>query len=157
MQTLQISKDNALKAYSKADDNGKKLLEELFGDTLVLKITDRVKTFENACEVLGIKPDDVTPKGGLAEDMQSTIAYCKLSVIVRALNEGWQPNWKDEDEYKWYPWFYMDDPDIGFVLYRVIYDAAISSVGSRLCFKNRELAEYAANQFLPEYKAFFTL
>jgi hypothetical protein len=32
-----------------------------------------------------------------------------------------------------------------------------SGVGSRLCFRSKEIAKYAANQFLDLYKEFFTL
>ncbi|MOA38929.1 hypothetical protein D3C78_1606660 [compost metagenome] len=42
-----------------------------------------------------------------------------------------------------------------FVVYA--YGHSHSGVGSRLVFKSRELAEYAAKQFINEYKDFFTL
>ncbi|MCS3134819.1 hypothetical protein NXW30_22015 [Phocaeicola vulgatus] len=33
------------------------------------------------------------------------LAYHKLTVITRALNNGWKPNWDDQNEWKYYPLF----------------------------------------------------
>jgi hypothetical protein len=152
MQTLQVDKAAALKAFNKADDNGKALLKSLFGDQVSLqKITDRVTSYEDACSILDIDPEASIPQGF----DQHVIAYCKLVVIAKALNEGWTPDWNDEDEYKYYPWFYLDKP--GFRFYGTRYDCTDSDVGSRLCFKTRELANYAAQQFHDLYKDLFTL
>jgi hypothetical protein len=151
MQTLQINKENARKLYPSASAEFKTMLVDTFGkEFFSQKITDRVKTFEDACEVLGVRfhasntddPDDE--------------AYKKLKIIILALNEGWKPNWNNGNEYKYYPWFYMDKSN-GFSLLSVTGACTGSSVGSRLCFKSRELAEYAAKQFIELYKQFFTL
>ncbi|MNY77977.1 hypothetical protein D3C86_2180520 [compost metagenome] len=45
----------------------------------------------------------------------------------------------------------------GFSFFDYAFDHSGSCVGSRLVFKSRELAEYAAKQFINEYKDFFTL
>lgn len=119
------------------------------------KITDRVKTFEDACEVLGIKGDILT--GTLSDDLEgdakSIAAYAKLIIIARALNEGWKPNWENSNEYKYYPYFKMQG---GFVLDGVRCICAYTGVGSRLCFKTDELAKYAVKQFGDLYKDYFT-
>jgi hypothetical protein len=157
MQTVQIDKSKAIEAYNQTDESGKKLLELLLGDQLVLKITDRVKSFEDACTVLGIKPAEVLPSlhPSMTKDAKSIHAYIQLVIIARALNQGWEPDWDDTDEYKYYPWFYMSAS--GFRLYGVYYINAHSCVGSRLCFKSEELAEYAVAQFTDLYKDFFIL
>lgn len=158
METIQIDKATVLATYLKADESVKKVLESLIGDQLTLKITDRVKTFEDACQVLGITPDDVLHAAHseyLKKDIASINAYQKLIIITRALNEGWEPNWNDEDEYKHYPWFYFNRP--GFRFFSAAYLYTGSAVGSRLCFRSSELAEYAASQFLDIYKEFMTL
>lgn len=158
METLQVSKTDALKAFRNADQNGKELLKVLFGESISEKITDKVQSFEDACQVLGISPDDVLHASHseyLKKDIASINAYQKLIIITRALNEGWEPNWSVEDEYKYYPWFYFNRP--GFRFGSATYDYTDSCVGSRLCFRSNELAEYAASQFLGIYKEFMTL
>lgn len=107
------------------------------------------------------------------------LAYMKLAIIAYALNEGWEPKFAT-DEYRYYPWFClytqkeideMDEEDKGRVLGRSSYYAgavaggAYSSTnnastysstynGGRLCFKTRDLAEYAGKQFLDIWAEF---
>jgi hypothetical protein len=151
MQTLQIDKNNARKLYPTAAPEFKTMLEDSFGkDFFSQKITDRIKTFEDACEILGLDPNHNYYRIGPADE----IAYTKLKVIIQALNEGWTPNWNDSNERKWRPWFYLNAP--GFRLYGVYCNITYSAVGSRLCLRSEELAEYAAKQFLDLYKDFFT-
>jgi hypothetical protein len=117
-----------------------------------IKITDKVKTFEDACKVLGLDPKQLPVVDLLPEkDRKSIIAYYKLTVIIRALNEGWEPNWNDWDEYKYFNWFYLDSAGFGcaFSAYAATYTA--TTIGSRLCFKNDTLARYARVQFRDLY------
>lgn len=121
-------------------------------------ITDRVKTYADACAVLGIK-ETLPDVGGLRpKDRPSVTAYYKLIVIAQALNEGWEPDWTDEDQEKWFPWFYFDrekNKTAGFARAYTSYAPAHTNaaLGSRLCFKTEALCAYAARQFEPLYEA----
>ena len=119
-------------------------------------VTERIKTFDDACNALGDEHPLVTQyrltaaayKGDpMTEDF---IAYLKLRIIVAALNEGWEPKFT-EDEYRYFPWFYfytkeeydkLDDEEkgrcvlrsgvstnsySGFVFCYANYDASFSS------------------------------
>lgn len=69
-------------------------------------VTDRVKTFEDAVRELGDEHPFVKEwhlGDGLSADLE---AYLKLRIIAAALNEGWKPQFT-EDEYRYYPWFYL--------------------------------------------------
>lgn len=82
-------------------------------------ITEKIKTFEDACQILGENhpyvvaynafEDDVMASVG-AEDIADVSAYLKLRIIATALNEGWKPEFT-ESEYRWYPWFYLYTQD----------------------------------------------
>ena len=80
-------------------------------------VTERIKTFEDACNELGedhpmvsVYDALVTRANGeqsLAEWMgKDVVAFLKLRIIADALNEGWHPKFT-EDEYRYYPWFYI--------------------------------------------------
>ena len=80
-------------------------------------VTERIKTFEDACNELGedhpmlsVYDALVTRANGeqsLAEWMgKDVVAFLKLRIITEALNEGWHPKFT-EDEYRYYPWFYI--------------------------------------------------
>lgn len=182
---LTISREHALAAYDNTDANGRELLEHLFGKELFVKkdITGRVKTFEDACDVLGDKHPLVEEYWSVMnvefDIAQDLITYLKLRIITAALNEGWEPQFT-EDECRYYPWFEfftqselneMSDDERGRVVGRAnynssaggglafayAYNASSSSygnIGSRLAFKTRELAEYAGRQFVELYMNF---
>ena len=76
-------------------------------------VTERIKTFEDACNELGEENVLVQAyrtaefnTSGNQNDVSDVVAYLKLRVIAEALNEGWEPQFM-KDEYRWYPWFYF--------------------------------------------------
>lgn len=142
-------------------------------------ITERIKTFDDAVRELGNHP--FVKEYALIDPFNRSyssdiVAYLRLRIIVAALNEGWEPKFT-EDEYRYFPWFYLytkeeyDKLDYeekrrcvlrsgpytssfyGFVYCYAIVDASSSSTGngSRLAFKTKELAEYAGSQFVNIY------
>lgn len=130
-------------------------------------IRERVKTYADACEVLGIaEMDEKAFKAcGFRPD---EIARRKLETITAALNEGWKPDWNDTNECKYYPWFYITpgkgkDPDgsadngadAGLSFASTHYAASLTYtyIGSRLCFHDRRTALYAGNTFTDLYAA----
>ena len=70
-------------------------------------ITERVKTFEDACKELGEDHKLVQQfkaiQEAIAEDKEAT-AYFKLGIITAALNEGWKPDFTNNEEYRYYPY-----------------------------------------------------
>ena len=70
-------------------------------------ITERVKTFEDACKELGEDHKLVQQfkaiQEAIAEDKEAT-AYFKLGIITAALNEGWEPYFTNNMEYRYYPY-----------------------------------------------------
>ena len=136
-------------------------------------VMERVKTFKDACNELGIEHDKwVQDKKDLGLEAD-VIAYLKLRIIAAALNEGWKPQFTT-DEYRYFPWFYlytqseideMSEEEKSRVVCRSYNNAyanggvasaytysdssyTYAHIGSRLAFKTRELAEYAGRQFV---------
>lgn len=154
MKTLQIDKTNAKKLFSKASPEFKQMLIDTFGKEYFSdNIMDRIKTFEDACAEIGISNDSCMPIYD-EEESKDEIAYKKLKVIIRALNEGWEPDWTNKNEYKWYPWFIYKSSGFCFSGSDAGYVYANADVGSRLCFKSEELANYAGKQFESIYNDF---
>ncbi|MGQ0738388.1 MAG: hypothetical protein ACT4OJ_04945 [Bacteroidota bacterium] len=113
---------------------------------------ERIKSFDEACKQLGIDPATVCND----QDTKDEAAYKRLKVVAKVLNNGWEPNWKDSNEWKYYPWFDLSSGS-GLSYYDFVGRYSASSVGSRLCFQTRELAEYAGNQFIDLYTDFFII
>lgn len=183
---MEIKETNLQAAYNTADDNGKQMLRALFpdvkfienGNKQELPVTERIKTFEDACYELGDKhpyvQDYLNIENGKVSISPDILTYLKLRIICAALNEGWEPRFT-EDEWRYYPWFYlytqqalddMNDEEkqerhmvntgdykteyCGFGSAHSTCALSYSSayVGSRLCLKNSELAMYCGKQFI---------
>ena len=156
------------------------------GDTLKLvdikkSVTERIKTFEDACKELGNHPlvKEYALINPFTNDYSKDIvAYLKLRIITAALNEGWEPKF-EKGVYRYFPWFYfctkeeyskLNDKEHCvfhsssnvYLHYGFVYcNANNHSSGSypvggyQLAFKSRELAEYAGKQFIDLYANFY--
>lgn len=144
-------------------------------------VRKRIKTFEDACREIGIDAEAWNRDKislGLEPDV---LAFLKLRIIVKALNEGWEPQFT-EDECRYYPWFILytreeynklDEEEKSRVVYRSYYAYALggvscayavsdssytyASIGVRLAFKTSELAAYCGRQFLDIWADFVFL
>ena len=145
-------------------------------------VRKRIKTFEDACREIGIDAEAWNRDKislGLEPDV---LAFLKLRIIVKALNEGWEPQFT-EDECRYYPWFILytreeynklDEEEKSRVVYRSSYYAyafggvscananiassvTSASIGVRLAFKTSELAAYCGRQFLDIWADFVFL
>ena len=153
-------------------------MKKVFGEDVFkpADIRDRIKTFEDAKRELG-NDHPLVKEWNLGDNLSADLeAYLKLRIIVAALNEGWKPKFTT-DEWRYYPYFYlvtndeiekMDDDERSRVVLRSYYNAvanggivfanavydssnAYTDYGSRLAFKNRDLAIYAGQQFIDIY------
>ena len=121
-------------------------------------VTERIRTFKDACNALGDEHPLVMQyrltaaayKGApMTEDF---IAYLKLRIIVAALNEGWEPKFT-EDEYRYFPWFYfytkeeydkLDDEEKGRCVLRSGYGTN-SHYGLVFCSANYDASHSSTN------------
>lgn len=120
------------------------------------KIIDRIKTYEDAYEEA---PEALRKECEIfSTDTADVVAYKKLKLIIRIINEEWEANWKDSIQRKYWPYFNLASGS-GFVFSGTTYGYVFAGtgVGSRLCFESEEKAIYVANQFLSLYKDFLTI
>lgn len=153
-------------------------LENQEAPICLLPITERVKTFEDACKVANYDIDTFNENAeGWEPDI---VAYMKLRIIAAALNEGWKPQFAD-DEYRWLPFFRyytaeeiaeMTDErkeELGLVGARAhrgtrsglgcvnslhAWSNTHAGYASRLVCKSKELADYFGHQFKDIWKVY---
>ena len=156
-------------------------------------ITERIKTIYDAqCELAKwaergdceakqlIEEYNSVQTDGTSDDI---VAYLQLRIITSALNEGWKPQFK-EDEIRWFPYFALwskdeidkmsdDEKDDKHIFMWGGGSDNWASVGSsssyseggwmlpnashgyRLTYKTQELATYAGLQFASVYARFY--
>lgn len=182
-EIIEIKRDDLRELYQVltnypaiSKEQVKNEMHKVFGeDTFKPKdIMERVKTFEDACRELGLDSEDLEQKWRDNNLMPDEIAYQKLRIICAALNEGWEPQFT-EDEWRYYPWFWlytqeeindMDEDEktnrrlmstgdyqtgyagLAFAGSNNAPSNAITNVGSRLCLKSDTLAVYCGKQFI---------
>jgi hypothetical protein len=126
-----------------------------------MKITERIKTFDDIINILGKDDIDVIHYNKLLNNKNSKrydIAEYGIILIAKVLNEGWIPDWNNTKEYKWYNWFRYDSSTSRFVFLDTAYDDWYTYTfgGSRLCYKEENLAAFAANLFSDFYNDYYT-
>ncbi|MBO9671985.1 MAG: hypothetical protein J7577_00965 [Sphingobacteriaceae bacterium] len=120
---------------------------------------ENIKTYEDICKIDGVDPIKSLPYPNATDSEETAVnSFAKVIRINRVLNDGWKPDWNNYEERKYYPWFDMEDYEgqsgAGFSCNYYVYGRAYSAVGSRLVYKTREIAEFAGQTFLEEYKCF---
>ena len=142
-------------------------------------VMERIKTFEDAVVELSNRAMNGDKDAGKLLDewkiiissanSKDLLAYLKLRIITYILNEGWKPEFEEVIEPRCYPWFSLQtsrvvgrggnhvDAVCGlFYAYKVNASMySLSSHGSWLAFKSKELAEYAGKQFIEIYEDWF--
>jgi hypothetical protein len=148
--SLTISKEKAKRLYPEAPEWLKKDLVDEFGiEFFKEKNYEKIKTFKDACIALKIKTENLFN----SNDTPDVRAYKQLKVIICAINEGWTPDWNNDNQRKYYPWFNLSS-GFGFSSSGYGCGRTHTLVGSRLCFESEEKCIYTANQFLDIYKDF---
>lgn len=148
-------------------------------------VMERIKTFEDACRELGKRAESNEGIALLLADYESnacniktkgTLAYMKLCIIAAALNEGWEPQFT-EDEYRWFPWFTLwteeelkekseewkadhklwlfgghsnrgSDCGLAYARSNRAWASSSARYSARLAVKSEELADYFGKQFI---------
>ena len=146
-------------------------LEEVVLD----RMNESVINFEKARSFLGIKPnmefylarrnseasalpfeetsqflEDLNPR-----HLKALAALNKLFTIAEAWNKAddFVPDFSNQNQYKYYPWFVYKRDAAGFVFANTIYTATDTDtyIGSRLCFKTANRARQFGEMFTELY------
>jgi hypothetical protein len=180
---MEIDVKNIKAAYTTATESGKALLCSLFPNLRLDFVTNRIKTFADACNELGREHPMVIAYFNNAKNAPDITAYLKLRIITAALNEGWQPQFS-QNERRWYPWFFLKTDEevsktgddwkrknslLSLDNYRGAYcgfvcayssDApsnANALIGSRLCYRSEALADFSGHQFIDLWADYYLI
>lgn len=107
MEKLTVNKADAVKYYGAASEETKEVLRELFGaDAFKFDYTS-IKTYGDACHLLGMPEHTmVGDQRGIFEFQQMANAMYKLLVICKAMNSD-TGSWYDADGWGYYPVFVL--------------------------------------------------
>lgn len=146
-RTIKLTLDNAREWYNKGGELKEIALQVYNEDEL------NVHTYEEICEELFNKTFffiDVDSKvreackcnsfekyqlnNGVSEQqLRKLLALNKLVNVAKFLNEGWEPDWSNPREYKWYIAYFYKTKELAF-------DCNTEVPESCVYFKSKELA-----------------
>lgn len=150
-KTLKLKKDKALEAYKNGGSEIKKFLEQAYGrEHFLTDVKDRVVDYESACREIGIKPLTEADFGILPEkDRKRYFNRHVITITIRALNEGWEPDFQNHSQYKYYNYPYTDGKG-GFSFDCSCHHRSVGG-GSDLYYKSEELARHGQNILKQHY------
>lgn len=157
-KNLQLESATARKLYKTAVPEFKAILEESFGKEFFSeKITDRINSFLDVlAEAVqwfnSVKDNQSSLKTKIQKETHDIVlnhirggrvtAADKVRLIAFVLNEGWEEDFKNDNQQKFYPWF--ERKSSGWSFFRVsfyCYDYAHLGAGSY--FKEEKLVRHA--------------
>ncbi len=144
-KNIELSVEKARELYKTASPEFKQLLEENFSkEQLFPSIMDRVKTLEDAANIVGYRTAYSFPTN---KEEKRTNAIAKLQTVIKALNEGWEPDWSNAYQCKWNIHF----PD-GSVSACYFGWSTLRNFPSGLYLKSKELCQHLIKHFEPLLK-----
>lgn len=150
---VELTQNEINEMFEASDEKQVKILSKFL--TKSKDLIEEINSFEDACRVLGI--EDSKSEINILESLSTPtkhklIAFYKLEIIIRALNNGWIPNWDNSNEAKYWNWWTMAS---GFSYYYTYCSGTRTFVPSALCLKTSELAKHCAKIAIKEYKILY--
>lgn len=136
---LKLELNKAKEAYKKATTDNKNLLIDLYGREPFEEVKDILKGYASACDILNRKQLTIDSFSFLGEKQaKKQFARHKIVTCIEAINQGWEPDFDNSNEYKYYVWMYGKKN--GFSS-GVDYFGSETSVGSDMYCETRENME----------------
>jgi hypothetical protein len=113
-----------------------------------------IKTIEDAFKKNGYDSTKLPDFSMIPEKFRTQLTTCfLLMVIFEAINDGWEPDFSDHSQGKYYPWPWVLSSGFGFSTSDFTCGRARTGVGSRLCTDASEKAIYILEQFPDLWKS----
>ena len=118
-----------------------------------VSIFERIKSFEDACDYLNMKPSDIL----CGNTNKLIINQLKLETIIKALNGKWTPKLNDVVQPRWYVNFSRFDMHSNYpeITFNVELGMMEENILPSLFLKEKELAEYSLTQFKSLYRCLY--
>lgn len=107
-----------------------------------------IKTIKDAFKKVGMDSQLRPDVSMLPEKFGSfLITAFLLSIIFDAINDGWEPDYSNRNQYKYFPWPWVSSSGFDFTASDFSCGHADARVGFRLCTDTADKARYVLTQF----------
>lgn len=147
---LKLTLDKAQETYKNGNAEVKKLLTDLYGEEHFLSdIKDRVNSYESACKITGRDVLDIDDFEMYGDEAKRMFARYKITTGIKAINEGWKPDFDNTNQPKYYIWMYGKKN--GFSSCVDFSHFVFTYVGSDLHIETNDKAKVIEKVFRQEY------
>lgn len=154
---MKLTKEMAVRLYPKSEDWFKEVLEKEFNrETFLGADFSNLKSFDDCCRACGTTKEEFEAKWSDIPVDFHTIAFERIKIINKAINQEWVPDHFNTDQYKWAPWFKVSSSGFDFAGSLYAYVSTYSRVGFRLCFESEEKSNHAGRHFTKYFQEFIT-
>jgi hypothetical protein len=144
---IKVEENELMEAYSKADNNQKKLLEKHFKIETPESRFKKITNFDSILKLSGQKLEDILPwmeNKNLTKKKKSQNALAKIQLISEVYNNGVELDFDNPNQRKYYIWWKKQD---GAWLVGVVYGLYCADAGFGCYFVNEECARDASKKF----------
>lgn len=149
---IEVEEDLITRAYKEADSEQKLMISKYFKikNNIDLK---NIKSFDDILKLANInKKDCLIFKNPSNKNEIKINAYNKLLIISNVLNEGWEADFINHSQYKYYPYFTVGDGE--WVYADFCYYSVYSTMA--VFYKSSDIAKFAGTIFSKEYNEFLS-
>lgn len=147
---LKLTLDKAQEAYKSGNTEIKKLLTDLYGEEHFLSdIKDRVNSYESSCKITRRSVLDIDDFDIYGEEAKRMFARHKITTGIKAINEGWYPDFDNTNQPKYYIWMYGKKNGFSSVVGGSYFIYA--GVGSDMHIETNDKAKVIEKVFRQEY------
>lgn len=158
MSTQQQIEQNAKEQYLKADANGKKTLEAIFGkDLFIIPLHQRINSFTNLCKEVDVKEKAYAPLGSGSYKEKADRFMERLMLWEEVFTKDNPINMADTNQLKYYPWHNIIPDKKVPAGFRLSFDAcryvfSNASLGVRPYFNTNIDATHVGKVALADYE-----
>jgi len=148
---IEVGDEIIKRAYSEADSTQKKMLNKYFKIKEEINLKN-IKSFDDILKLVNLKEENILIFKNPSNKNEVKInAYNKLLLIVTVLNEGWEPDFSNHNQNKYYPYFKASSGELVFSGYHYCSSYCL---GEAVFYKDSNLAKLAGTVFIKEYNEF---
>jgi len=149
---IEVGDEIIKRAYSEADSTQKKMLNKYFKIKEEINLKN-IKSFDDILKLVNLKEENILIFKNPSNKNEVKInAYNKLLLIVTVLNEGWEPDFSNHNQNKYYPYFKASSGELVFSGYHYCSSYCL---GEAVFYKDSNLAKLAGTVLLKSIMNFY--
>ncbi len=145
---IEVEEELIEKAYNAANSNQRVLLNKYF--KLENEDLFSITTYSEVCKRLKIKELTIKDFKKFGEDALKMLGFHKIKNLERLFNGNWVKDWKNQSQYKYYPYFTINSS--GGLVFFGSYAGYVVCYGPVGYYKDSKTSDHIGKNFKDVYE-----